>query len=88
MFRKVISYNLNKNILFDKIDFGENFLILYNNTNNYKQIIQNFIKEMSAEKPILFYISHKKNQLNFSFDVRTYYFNIVNKEILQELKIN
>lgn len=81
----VVSYNLNKNILFDKVDHGENFLILYSNTSNHKHIFQNFVKHMSNENSILFYISHKTNQLNFSFDVQKFSFNIINKDVISNL---
>lgn len=84
--RKVISYNLGKNILFDKIDYGENFLILHNNTSNHKRIFRNLMRQMADDNSILFYISHKTNQLKFSFDVRNFYFNIINEDIIHDLK--
>jgi len=86
IYKGVVSYNLGKNILFDKVDYGENFLILYNNTNNHKHIIQNFMRQMSDKNSILLYISHKSNQLNFNFEVRNYFFNIISENIVQDLK--
>lgn len=82
----LLSYNLDKNVLFDKIKYGENFLILHNNTDNHKQIFQNFMKQMANNKSILVYISHKTNQLNFGFNVRNFSLNIVNEEVIQDLK--
>lgn len=81
-----ILYNLNKNILFDKIDYGENLLILYNNTDNHKQICRNFMQQMAKRNSILFYVSHKKNQLNFNFKVQNFFFNIINEDIIHDLK--
>lgn len=86
IFKGAVSYNLGKNILFDKIDYGENFLILYSNTNNHKQIFQNLMTQMVNDNSILFYISHKTNQLNFGFDVRNFSFNIINDDVIHELK--
>lgn len=86
IYKGVVSYNLGKNILFDKINSGENFLILYTNTNEHKQIFQNFIRQMADKNSILVYIAHKSNQLNFAFDVRNYFFNIISENIIQELK--
>lgn len=86
IYNKTVSYNLGKNILFDKVDFGENFLILYNNTNNHKHIIQNFMRQMSDTNSILVYISHKSNQLNFNFEVRNCLFSIISENIIQDLK--
>lgn len=84
--RGVVSYNLNKNILFDKIDLGENFLILYSNTDNHKQILHNFMRNMAANNSILFYVSHKRNQLNFNFNVRKYSFSVINEDTIYKLK--
>ncbi len=84
--KAAVSYNLGKNILFDNIDYGENFLILYSNTNNHKQIIQNFMRQMADKDSILLYISHKANQLNFTFDVRNYFFNMISENVIQDLK--
>lgn len=84
--RGVISYNLNKNVLFDKIDYGENFLVLYNNTDHHKQIFQNFMRQATNNNTILFYISHKTNHLNFSFDIQNFFFNIINENVIHNLK--
>ena len=81
-----MSYNLGKNILFDKINSGENFLLLYTNTNDHKQIFQNFIRQMASKNSISVYIANKSNQLNFAFDVKNYLFNIINENVIQELK--
>lgn len=86
IYKGVISYNLGRNVLFDKIGYGENFLVLYNNTNAHKQIFQNFMRQMAGNGSILLYVSHKTNQLSFPFNVRNYFFNVINDNIIQELK--
>ena len=86
IYKGVVSYNLGKNILFDKINSGENFLILYTNTNEHKQIFQNFIRQMADKNSILVYIAHKSNQLSFAFDVRNHLFNIISENVIHELK--
>lgn len=86
IYKGTISYNLGENILFDNITHGENYLLFYVNTNNHKHIIQNFMRQMANKKSILVYISHKTNQLNFTFDVRNYFFNVMSDNIIQDLK--
>ena len=86
IYKGTVSYNLGKNILFDKIDYGENFLILYSNTNAHKQIFQNFMRQIKDRNSIIFFVSHSKNELNFSFDVRKFIFNNINDEVIQDLR--
>ncbi len=86
IYKGTVSYNLGKNILFDKIDYGENFLILYSNTNAHKQIFQNFMRQIKDKNSIVFFVSHKTNELNFSSDVRKFNFNIINDEVIQNLR--
>lgn len=78
-------YDIGKNVLLDKIDYGENFLILYHKTNHHKNIFQNFMRQMS-DNAILVYIAHKTNQLNFDSKVRNFYFNIIDENVIQDLK--
>ena len=85
IYRGVISYNLGKNVLFDKIEHGENLLILYSNTNAHKQIFQNFMRQIKDNNSIVFFVSHSKNELNFSSDVRKFIFNNINDEVIQDL---
>ncbi|MEK6828338.1 MAG: PadR family transcriptional regulator, partial [Nanoarchaeota archaeon] len=86
IYKGTVSYNLGKNILFDKIDYGESFLILYSNTNAHKQIFQNFMRQIKDKNSIVFFVSHKTNELNFSFDVRKFSFSIINDEVLQDIR--
>ncbi len=86
IYKGTVSYNLGENILFDNITHGENYLLLYTNTNNHKHIIQNFMRQMANKNSILVYISHKTNQLNFTFNVRNHFFNVMGDNIIQELK--
>lgn len=86
IYNRAVSYNFGKNILFDQIGAGENFLILYANTNGHKQIFQNFMRQMAGKNSIRVYISHKSNQLNFAFEVRNHFFNIVSDGVLHEFK--
>ena len=83
---KVISYNLGKNILFDKINYGENILVLYQDTNNHQQIFRNFLKQFPDNDSILFYVSHKANQLCFNFNIQTFSFNVITEDTIHELK--
>lgn len=85
--REVLSYDLGKNILFDKIDYGENSLILYTNTDKHKQIFYNIMHQATNANSILFYVSHKTNQLNFNFATRNFSFNILNEDVIYKLKI-
>jgi len=86
IYKGAVSYNLGKNILFDKINSGENFLILYTDTSGHKQIFQNFVRQMADKNSIAVYIAHKSNQLNFAFDVRNHFFNIISENVILELK--
>jgi len=86
IYKGTISYNLGENILFDNITHGENYLLLYTNTNNHKYIIQNFMRRMANKNSTLVYISHKTNQLNFTFNVRNHFFNVMSDNIIQDLK--
>lgn len=86
IYKGTVSYNLGRNILFDKIEHGENFLILYSNTNAHKQIFQNFMRQIKDENSIIFFVSHKTNELSFSFDVRKLYFNIIDDKVIQDLR--
>jgi len=83
--QSIISYDLKNNILFDKIDYGENFLILYNNTTQHKQIFQNFMQQMANNNSIL-YIAHTTNQLKFNSNVRNFSFNVLNESVICNLK--
>lgn len=83
---KTISYNLGKNILFDKINYGENVLVLYNDTSNHQQVFRNFLKQMSDNNSFLFYVSHKANQISFNFNVQNFSFNVINDDVIHDLK--
>ncbi|MEW5896480.1 MAG: PadR family transcriptional regulator [Nanoarchaeota archaeon] len=83
---KVISYNLGKNVLFDKIDYGENVLVLYQDTSNHQQVLRNFLKQFSDSNSLLFYVSHRTNEILFNFDVQNFSFNVVNDDIIHKLK--
>lgn len=84
--QKQVLYNTGNNILFDKINPGENFLILYNNTNNHKQIFRNFIKQMANNNSVLFYVAHRTNDLTFDYDVQKFSFNIISENVINDLK--
>lgn len=83
---KIISYNLGKNILFDRIDYGENVLVLYHDTNNHKQIFHNFLNRISNNNSLLFYISYKANQICFNSNVQSLSFNVVNENVIHDIK--
>jgi len=83
---KVISYNLGENVLFDKVNYGENILILYQNTTNHQQIFRNFISKMAQDDILLFNISHNSNKLDFDFKLRNFNFNVITEDVLHELK--
>lgn len=44
------------------------------------------MRQIADKNSILIYISHKTNQLNFTFDVRNHFFNVISENIIQELK--
>jgi len=44
------------------------------------------MRQMSDTNSILLYISNKTNQLNFTFEVRNYFFNMISENIIQDLK--
>ncbi len=85
--RGVISYNLDKNILFERIDYGENSVILYTNTENHKQLFHNIMQQMTNDGSIVFYVSHNTNQLNFNFKTRNFSFNVLNEDVIHKLKL-
>jgi len=81
-----VIYNTGNNVLFDKISPGENLLILYNNTTKHKQIFHNFIKQKANNNTILFYVSHKTNELTFDYDVQNFSFNVISENVINDLK--
>ena len=83
---KAVSYNLGENILFDRINYGENILILYQNTTNHQQILRNFISQLAQGDALLFYLSHNSHQLDFDFKIRNFNFNVITENVLHELK--
>lgn len=86
IYKGTICYNLGENILFDKIEHGENFLILYSNTNAHKQIFQNFMRQIKDKNSIAFFVSHSKDELNSSSYVRKFIFNNINEQVIQDLR--
>ncbi len=78
-------YNLGKNILFDKIESGQNFLCLYEDSFNHKRIFQNFMQKMPFDA-VLFYISHTKNKLKLDQNIQTLFFNVINEEVIHKLQ--
>ncbi len=79
-------YDTGNNVLFDKISLGENFLILYNNTTKHRQIFRNFIKQKANNNTLLFYVSHKTNELAFDCDVQKFSFNVISENVINDLK--
>ncbi len=84
--KKIISYNLGENILFEKMSYGENILILYQNTDHHRQLFKKVIKQIADDNALLFYLSHSSNQLYFDFKIRNFHFNVINEDVLHELK--
>lgn len=84
--KKVISYNLGENILFDKIGYGENILILYYDTTNHQQIFKNFLHQAAPENSLFLYLAHTSNKLCFDFTVRNHYFNVITEDVILEIK--
>lgn len=84
--KEVISYNLGRNILFDKVNYGENILILYQNTINSQQMFKNTIKQMTNDDTFLFHISHNSNKLNYNSKIQNFNFNVINEEVIHKLK--
>ena len=86
---EVISYDLGENILFSKVNYGENFLIFYDNINRlkcYEHILRNFIRQRTGDNSILFYSAHEKNQLEFNFNIHKFSFNVINEDVIHNLK--
>ncbi len=84
---KVISYNLGSNVLFDKLNFGENILVLYDhNAKNYKQLFHNFVNHSARENSLILYLAHKSNAITFDFKVRNYYYNVFNEDTIHEIQ--
>jgi len=87
--RGVVSYDLGENVLFNKVNYGENFLILYDNINRhkcYEHILRNFIRQRTGDNSLLFYSAHKKNQLEFNFNIHKFSFNVINEDVIHNLK--
>lgn len=83
---KAVSYNLGENVLFDRLNYGENILILYQNTTNHQQIFRNFITQLAHDDVLLFYLSHNSNKLDFDSKIRNFNFNVLTEDMLPELK--
>ena len=77
---------MGENVLFDRINYGENILILYQNTTNHQHIFKNFITQKANDDALIFYLSHNSNKLDFDFKTRNFNFNIINEDVLHELK--
>lgn len=41
---------------------------------------------MAEEGSLLFYLSHKSNELCFDFNIRNFYFNVINEDVLHKFK--
>lgn len=83
---KVISYNVGRSVLFDKIKEGENILILYQNTSDHQRIFKNFLTQMKSDNALLFYFAHTSNELSFDFTVRNHYFNVLTEDTIHQIK--
>lgn len=88
MSRGIISYNLDKNILFDKLNNGENILVLYNSGTDYKWIFQKFAQQIVNDGSTPLYVFHNTNKINFGFNVQNSSFNIINENVIHKLKAN
>jgi len=84
--KKIISYNLGGNVLFDKINYGENILVLYQNTGTHQQLFKNFLSQMANDNSLLFHLSHKSNQISFDFKMQNFHFNVINEDVIHEIK--
>lgn len=83
---KIIPYDLGKNVLFDKIKYGENILILYENISNHQQIFKNILTTMNNGNTLLFYLAHTSNDLAFDFAVQNHYFNMLTEDTIHQIK--
>lgn len=83
--QKLLTINLNNNILFDRINHGENFLLFYQNTKDHRVILQNFIQQMNNDSRIV-HISNKQNELNLNLDIKKISFNILTEKGIHNLK--
>jgi hypothetical protein len=43
------------------------------------------MRQIKDKNSIVFFVSHSKNELNFSFDVRKFIFNNINDQVIQDL---
>lgn len=81
-----ISYGLSGNVLFDSFEYGQNFLILQNNTQLHKQLYHQFLQHFSSNGSTNLYVAAKRNPLETSFETRNIYFDKLNAEFLHKLK--
>ena len=81
-----ISYGLGGNVLFDSFEYGQNFLILQNNTQLHKQLYYQLLRHFSNNGAINLYVAAKRNPSDTSFETRNIYFDKLNAEFLHKLK--
>lgn len=82
-----ISYNLNKNILFDNFEFGNSFLLFYQeDTKTIHSVYDKFIQQFPKDNSIIFHVCRKSNFFNPDFRIRKFSFNILDKTILYQIQ--
>lgn len=81
-----ILYGLSGNVLFDSFEYGQNFLILHNNTQLHKQLYHQFLRHFSSNGSTILYAAAKRNPHDTSFETRNVYFDKLNSEFLHKLK--
>jgi len=87
----VISYNLNKNILFDNFEFGNSFLLFYQeDTKTIRSVYNKFIQQFLKDESRVFYVGRKKDSSKPDFgirqDIKEFSFNLLDKLILNQIQ--
>ena len=83
-----ISYGIGRNVLFDNLDYGQNFLVLYNNTQTHKQLYHRFLQHFSDKGSINLFVSAKNNPFQTSFGIRNSSFTKLDTATINKLKLD
>ena len=83
-----ISYGIGRNVLFDNLDYGQNFLVLYNNTQMHKQLYHRFLQHFSDKGSINLFVSAKNNPFQTSFGIRNSSFTKLDTATINKLKLD
>ena len=82
-----ISYNLNKNILFDNFEFGNSFLLFYQeDTKTIHSVYNKFIQQFPKDRSVVLYVARNNNSFKPNFGIRNLSFNLLDKSFFHKIQ--